>query len=80
MQLGGDVGSDYVLDANSCGLDFAGFEQLGHCPTLLFGYCFVFLLDHSQARDGELELNFELCLVGVRDVLQLERSGSYYEG
>jgi hypothetical protein len=53
---------------------------LGHCPTLLFGYCFVFLLDHSQARDGELELDFELCLVGVRDVLQLERSGSYYEG
>jgi hypothetical protein len=64
VQLGGDVGSDYVLDTDARGFDLAGFEELRHCSALLFGYCFIFLLDHPQTRNGQLELHLELCLAG----------------
>jgi len=64
VQLGGDVGADDVLDADFGGFDFSGFEEAGHGAPLLLGYCFVFLLDHAEACDGELELYFELCLRG----------------
>jgi hypothetical protein len=47
VQFGGDVGADYVFDTNSCGFDFASFEELSHGAALLFGDCFVFLLDHT---------------------------------
>jgi hypothetical protein len=32
---------------------------------LLLRYGFIFLLDHAQARDGELELDFEFGLDAV---------------
>ena len=64
MELGGDVGADYVLDTDLRGFDLAGFEELGHGAALLFGYCFIFLLDHAEACYGELELHFELRLEG----------------
>lgn len=60
--------ADDVLDADSCGFFFAGFEELGHLAAVdLCEGCFA-LLDHAQAGDGELEGDFELCLwvsVGV---------------
>jgi len=39
------------------------FEKLGHGSSLLFGYRSVFLLDHTEAGDGELELDFYLGLL-----------------
>ena len=64
MEFGGDIGADYVLDADFSGFDLAGFEKLGHRTALLLGYCFVFLLDHAETGNGKLELNFELRLEG----------------
>lgn len=62
MEFGRDVGADDVLNADFCGFDFARLEKPSHGASLLFGYCFIFLLDHAEARDGELELDLELCL------------------
>ena len=37
-------------------------EELRHGSPLLFGDCFVFLLDHAQPAYGELELDFDFAL------------------
>ena len=44
-------------------------EQLGHSPPLLLGDCGVFLLDHAEAGDGELELDFYFGLLRVSVVV-----------
>lgn len=62
MEFGGDVATDYVLNTDFSRFDFAGFEQASHRSPLLFGHCFVLLLDHAEAGYRELELNFEFCL------------------
>ncbi len=64
MQFGGDVGADNVFDTDSRRFDFSRFEKLSHGAALLFGDCFIFLLDHSEACDGEFQLDFELSLEG----------------
>ena len=44
-------------------------EKLGHGPSLLLGDCGVFLLDHAEAGNGELELDFDFGLLRMSVVV-----------